>query len=239
MPRKSLLATSIAAALAAAAPAAHAGIPVIDVTMVANAMQQIAHWQSQLAAMTQQYNQLRAQTSALTGGRGMETLLPVPTSQRTYLPTNPADLWAIVNGGGGGGYSGLATQAQAILRANSVLTSAQMGALSPEMRAAVEAGRAAASIFQASTQTAYQQTSQRYGALQQLVTAVGTTPDAKASADLQARIAAEQAMLANEQNKLTMLYQMAQADRWAQEQRNKEAAVAGFGSWANQVRVTY
>ena len=237
MPRKTLLAASVAAALASTAPAAHAGIPVIDVTMVANAMQQIVHWQSQLTAMTQQYNQLRAQTSALTGPRGMESLMNLAPAQRAYLPPNANDLWAVIHGASGS-YSGLASQAQAILRANAVLTGAQMGGLPPDARMVVEAGRNAASVFQASTQTAYQQTGQRFAALQQLITAVGTTTDAKASADLQARIAAEQAMLANEGNQMTMLYQMAQADRWAQEQRAREQGLARIGRLADVPAVT-
>ena len=54
--------------------------------------------------------------------------------------------------------------------------------------------------------------------------------DQKAILDLQARIAAEQGMLQNEQTKLNVLYQTAQAEEWAREQRAREQAIADVGS---------
>ena len=48
--------------------------------------------------------------------------------------------------------------------------------------------------------------------------------------DLQARIAAEQGMLANEQTKLQVLHQAAQAEEWARVQRAREQAIADIGS---------
>ena len=80
------------------------------------------------------------------------------------------------------------------------------------------------------SQSAYQNTSQRFGALQGLMTAIGAAGDTKAILDLQGRIAAEQAMLTNEQSKLQQLFQVAQADQWAQQQRIRERAAADVGS---------
>ena len=50
-------------------------------------------------------------------------------------------------------------------------------------------------------------TSERFASLQQLIDAIPGATDPKAVLDLQARIAAEQAMLQNEQTKLMVLYQ--------------------------------
>jgi type IV secretion system protein VirB5 len=47
---------------------------------------------------------------------------------------------------------------------------------------------------------------------------------------LQARIAAEQAMLVNEQTKLNVLYQATQAEELARKQRIREQALADIGS---------
>ena len=65
-------------------------------------------------------------------------------------------------------------------------------------------------------QRAFTNAGQRFAALQSLVNAIGNAPDAKAIADLQGRIAAEEAMLGNEQAKLATLYQAAQAEQWLQ-----------------------
>ena len=61
----------------------------------------------------------------------------------------------------------------------------------------------------------------------------------KAISDLQGRIQAEQAMLSNEQAKLTALYQAAQADRWAQEQKTRELSITQLGSSKTLTPVTY
>jgi hypothetical protein len=47
---------------------------------------------------------------------------------------------------------------------------------------------------------------------------------------LQARVQAEHAMLQNENAKLQVLYQAAQAEEWARKQRANEQLVAGVGS---------
>lgn len=239
MLRKTVLQLSIAAAFTAASVPAHAGIPVIDATAVANLIQQISYWQQQISAMAQQIAAVRQTTSALTGGRGMETLLPATTADRNYLPSDYGQLTGLVDGSGGGTYSGLAAQVQAALAANAVLSQASVSRMSPQMQQVINGGRQAAAMLQTMTQSAYGGTSARFGALQQLVSAVGTTGDAKAAADLQARIAAEQTMLTNEQTKLQVLMQVAQADDIARQQRIREMAVqqSGRSSTLPQVRL--
>jgi type IV secretion system protein VirB5 len=111
-----------------------------------------------------------------------------------------------------------------------VLTSGQVGALSPAQQRIVNQGRQAAAVLQMVTQQAQANTSQRFGALQQLVNAIGTAGDTKAIQDLQARIQAEQTMLTVEQTKLQSLYQMAQAQELQRGQTVREGAAASFGS---------
>jgi type IV secretion system protein VirB5 len=219
---------------------AKAGIPVIDVTAIANLMQQLSAWQQQLQGMQRQYDQLRQsrdqlhQTyNAMTGSRGMEQMLQMSELARNYLPPSYGELLRTVNGAAGS-YAGLSGQVQSIMRANSILSSTQLDALSPELRQVVEQGRQASALFNGMTQTAYQNTSQRFSALQQLIGRISTAQDPKSIQDLQARIQAEQAMLTNEQTKLQNLYQIAKADELTQQQRLREQVISGHGGFGNR-----
>ena len=245
MRRRLLLALLFAATAFMASPGAKAGIPVIDVTAVANLMQQIMYWQQQISSMQKQYDQLKASRDqlaqtygAMTGARGMEQLLPIPELARNYLPPSYGELMSTLNGSTTG-YAGLANHVQSIMRANSVLSGTQMNALSPELRQIVEQGRQSAALLNGMTQSAYQNTSQRFSALQQLINRIATAQDPKAIQDLQARIQAEQNMLTNEQTKLQSLYHMAQAEEAAQQQRLRERATTDVGTVKAMSAVSY
>lgn len=234
--RKQIVGLWIAATAALAPLHAQAGIPVIDVTAIANLMQQVMYWQQQISGMQKQYDQLKqskdqlAQTyNAMTGTRGMEQLLPTSDLARNYLPPSYGELMNAINGSSTG-YAGLANQVQSIMKANSILSGSQMEALSPELRQVVEQGRQAAAMLNGMTQGAYQNTSQRFSALQQLINRIGAAQDPKAIQDLQARIQAEQNMLTNEQTKLQSLYQIAQSEELSRKQRVRERATADIGS---------
>jgi type IV secretion system protein VirB5 len=238
--RKQLVGLLIAAAAALAPLHARAGIPVIDIAAIANLMQQVMYWQQQISAMQKQYEQLKqskdllAQTyGAMTGSRGMEQLLPTSELARNYLPPSYGELMSTINGSSAS-YSGIANQVQSIMKANSILSGSQMNALSPEMRQVVEQGRQAAAMLSGMTQGAYQNTSQRFSALQQLINSIGAANDPKAIQDLQARIQAEQNMLTNEQTKLQSLYQVAKAEELAQQQRLREQVISGHGGFGTR-----
>lgn len=243
--RRQLIGFILAVAAAAMPWQARAGIPVIDMAAVANLIQQLGAWQQQLSGMQRQYEQLTQSNaqlqqtySAMTGARGMEQLLPTADIARNYLPSSYGELMNTVNATSGG-YAGLSGQIQSIMRANSILSSSQMSALSPEMRQVVEQGRQASAMFGAMSQGAYQNTSQRFSALQQLVDRIGTARDPKAIQDLQARIQAEQSMLTNEQTKLQGLYEMARSEELAQQQRIRERAISDVGTIRSISTVTY
>jgi type IV secretion system protein VirB5 len=116
--RRHLLALFIAAAAILAPLHAKAGIPVIDVTAVANLMQQVMYWQQQISAMQKQYDQLRQSKDqlamtygAMTGNRGMEQLLPTSDLARNYLPPSYGELMNTLNGSSAS-YNGLANHMQ-------------------------------------------------------------------------------------------------------------------------------
>ncbi|WPH23875.1 type IV secretion system protein [Variovorax paradoxus] len=235
--RRFLAALFLAATASLAPLHAKAGIPVIDITAVANLIQQVMYWQQQISGMQKQYDQLKESKdqltrthNAMTGSRGMEQLLPTSELARNYLPPNYGELMGTLNGSSGS-YAGLASQVQSIMKANSVLSGTQLEGLSPELRQVVEQGRQSAALLNGMTQNAYQNTSQRFSALQLLIDRIASAPDPKAIQDLQARIQAEQNMLTNEQTKLQSLYQIARAEEAARLQRAREQVISGHGGF--------
>ena len=116
-----------------------------------------------------------------------------------------------------------------------MLDDARLASLSEAERDSVLRARQSAAASAVLAQRAYAHAGQRFAALQTLVQAVGHAPDAKAIADLQGRIAAEEAMLGNEQAKLVTLAQAAQAEQWAQALQLREAALAGHGQFDSRL----
>lgn len=236
--RRAILATALAVALGTAPPSQATGIPVVDVAAIVQLIQQIGYWQQQIRAMAGQLQQLQQTYDAMTGGRGMEQLVPDTAEQRNYLPPDYAELMATLDDHSTG-YSGLASELQTALRANAVLSTEQMGELSPETRQLVEQGRRSAALVSVMSQTAYRHTSQRFAVLQQLISMIAYAHDQKAIEDLQTRVNAEQAMLTNEQSKLQALFQVAQADQIRLQQRAREQSAADIGSVKSVKRVSY
>jgi type IV secretion system protein VirB5 len=72
---------------------------------------------------------------------------------------------------------------------------------------------------------AYDAARDRLNQIDQLMARINSTQDPKDIAELQGRIAAEQAMIANEQTKLQMYAMVAEAEDRLQEQREHEIAM--------------
>jgi type IV secretion system protein VirB5 len=215
-------------------PRAEAAMAVIDVAAIRQLAQQVTSWREQLRGMSNQLVQLQQTHGALTGGRGMEGVLPVAPDARNYLPEEIASLEDLVRRPGR--YGGLAREIERRVRADAVLPDARLAQWSPAERVTLENDREQHARVRALMGEAYAQTSARFDALQQLIDAVGTAPDAKAIADLQGRIAAEQAMLANEHTKLFALQAVAQAEQAAAEARRREQALAAHGRFEARFR---
>lgn len=213
---------------------ARAAMPVIDVGAIMQLIMQIRTLQEQLSTTRDQLTtardqlrQARDEFRAMTGGRGMEQLLG--GTQRNYLPANWPQLEGVLKGAANS-YGTLSTSVQTAVAANAVLTPQQVAALSPMEREQLEAARRSAAMLQVLAREALATTSTRFASIQQLINAIPAANDQKAILDLQARISAEQSMLQNEQTKLEVLYQAAQAEEWARRQRAREQAIADVGS---------
>jgi len=209
-------------------PAAQAQFAVIDVASLTQLMSQVRMLEQQLATAQNQLTEARAQFQAMTGGRSMERLLGA--TARNYLPASWGSLESAQQGAAGA-YPGLATDLGRALAGVSVLSPAQVAALSPQAAAQLRAQRQSAALLEALTHEALANSSSRFAAIQQLIDAIARAGDQKAILDLQARIAAELGMLQNEQTKLQALYQSAEAQQWADAQRLGELTVAGHGQF--------
>ena len=216
-----------------AAPA-QAQMAVIDAAAVAKLLQQITYWKQQITAMATELNQLKQTHASLTGPRGMQALLPLADAQRNYLPKDWAEIADVLRGQSVQ-YGALANSVSALVNSRAVLTGADLGQMTPQERASVEEARRQAAGRAVLTREAFAQASARFASLAQLVQAIGGAADAKAILDLQGRIDAEQAMLENEQAKLTLLSQVADADRLLQEQQLRELAIAGHGDFRTRL----
>jgi type IV secretion system protein VirB5 len=235
--RTGVMATVSAALIAGLAgpPRAEAAMAVIDVAAIRQLVAQVNYWRQQIDAMQRELDQLRETHAALTGPRGMETLLPFADAERNYLPRDWAGV-AQVLAGQSGQYRALADAVEAGVEARAVLTPARLTAMTEAERTSVLEARRAATGLAVMTREAYAQAGARFAVLAQLVNAIGSAEDAKAIADLQGRIAAEQAMLENEQAKLALLAQAAESERWVREQELRELALAGHGVFAERLR---
>jgi len=206
---------------------AQAQIPVTDVGAIFQLVTQVQTLAQQLQTAEQNLAQAQQEYQSITGSRGMQNL--VSGTNWNYLPSDWTTLQNTLNGAAGAN-GALGAGIQAAMAANAVLTTAQLAALSPEERAAVQAQRQAAAYRQALAQQALSTTSSRFASIQQLINAIPTATDQKGILDLQARIGAEQGMLATDQTKLQVLYQAAQANESATNQRAREQALASVGS---------
>ena len=211
-----------------AAPAAHAQWAVIDVNAIVQLTQQVSVLRQQLTTAENELSQAQSTFSAMTGSRGMQNLLS--GTARNYLPTSLGDLQAVLQGTSGT-YGALSASVASLVQSNAVLSAQQVSQLSPTLQARLLAARNANALLQAIAGSALSTASSRFTSLQQLITAIGTATDQKGALDLQARIAAEQSMLQNDQAKLAVLAQAAEGQRAAAIQAAQEQAIADVGSF--------
>lgn len=199
---KKLLATFAAIVGLSMGNAAHAGIPVFDGANLAQQIQQVASWVQQYQQMVDQFNQMKAQYDSLNGSRGMASLVNNP-ALRKYLPD---DYQTILNSGYG---NSTAIRASAkVLGVDETYIDA-----ATDTAKAFDSNATQGALNRATAEEGYKQASKRFDTIQVLLDKVNAAPDAKDIADLQARIQAEQVMMQNENVKLNMMAQLAQAQR--------------------------
>lgn len=218
-----------------AGPVAHAQWAVIDVAAVTRLTTEIQTLEQSLATQRQQFFTAEQQLREMTGDRGMQNLLA--NVRRNYLPQNWAQLTAAL-AGHSTLYPDFAATARADVAAQRTLTPVQFARLSRTAQGQLRAARRTAALLQALSSEALADASGRFAGLKQLIATIGSARDQKAILDLTARIAAEQAMLENEQTKLRVLFATARAERWIDRERMREDAIAAQGNFATRFQPT-
>ncbi|SOO00227.1 P-type DNA transfer protein VirB5 [Xanthomonas citri] len=199
---------------------AFAGVPVTviaDVPAITNQIETMAKWKAQYDQMVSQINQMKQQYASVTGSRGLGQIMNNP-ALRDYLPSDWQKVYDSVRTGG---YNGLSGSAAAIYDANKVFDACGRMAAGAQ-RTACEAAAVKPAQDKAFVGDAYAAAKARLDQINSLMGQINQTQDPKAIAELQGRIASEQAMIANEQTKLQLFQMMAQADEKIQEQRQRE-----------------
>jgi type IV secretion system protein VirB5 len=180
------------------------GIPVLDMSNLAQAMLMVQN-------LKQQVEQLKSQYDAVTGNRGYGMILNDPTL-RSYLPDQWLTIYDQVKSGTLQGISNAAQQIAAAEGLNGASTAAQQRYYDT------------LAANKAMTMQAYNATLSRLNNIQALMQQSNLTQDPAAKADLQNRWAAEYTMVQNEQTRLNLMSRLHETElRLAQEQREREA----------------
>jgi type IV secretion system protein VirB5 len=199
---KKQLTLLIAASLFCASTQAQ--IPVTDgasiATNILNQAETIAQWTSQYQQMINQINQMEKEYASLTGKRNLGAIFNDPQF-RQYLPSDWQSVYDQIQQGG---YSGLTGDAQTIFDENKISDARCRSFASEQQRIICEAGSAKPSQDLAFEKNAYEKSKARLNQIDSLMNQINQTSDPKAIAELDARIATEQAAIQNEQTKLAM-----------------------------------
>lgn len=219
MKQVSTLALVAALTLAAVAPA-NAQMATFDASQAANVAKQLASAKEQLDQLKSTYDTVTSQLrkaeaayDAVTGTRNLGDVFNNPLV-RQYLP---ADMKKVYDRAQQGGYKGISGSVDAIL-ASELLT----GSAAQRAAAIRDRERNGAATLKLVGDDAYAGAKMRLEQLDQLQGKINETEDPKAIADLQARLAVEQANIANEAVKLQLLQMAAQAEEKLIQQQKVE-----------------
>jgi len=206
----------VALVLVCSSVQASAQTAVIDVKSLAEATKQVKAWGEQYQQMRTQIESMTAHYRALTGGRGMEALLPA------LAPALPAD-WAQ-------SMRDLSSLARSIRQAQAVLTPQQAALMSEQLQQFLAQAQNLSAANQAMAQTAFNDAAARQSRLQILTATLARTEDPKAAYDLANRIAIEHAALLKDQNQLEAAASAAAAQDRAQRLMISQMRAASAGT---------
>jgi len=193
------------AGLSFAGPVNAQGLPVFDSSSFGQLVMSVKALGSQVA-------QLQATYSALTGGRGLGSVLYNPLLKQ-YLP---ADWMKVYDTAMAGGYAGISGTLSAIESAERLT-----GAVADSQAKIVARGQGTAAVDKAVGVQAYAGAQARLAQIESLMGQIDQTNDPKGIEELQARIAIEQAAVQNEATKLELIALLQRAeDRLVEEQKS-------------------
>lgn len=185
---------------------ANAQIPVTDAALnsqtLFNQAQTMAQWVKQITEMQQQYAELQRHWQK------MDDMEKLVTGARYLGVNNAQGINGQIPGDIAGIYSGRYGETQVIMDAARITetSEATQDALNERYLMTAAAEKAAAL-------NTYQGAQERLSNINDLIAKIDTAQDPKAIQDLQARIAAEQALVQNETTKLQLVTQLSTAEQ--------------------------
>ncbi|KND61520.1 Minor pilin of type IV secretion complex, VirB5 [Candidatus Burkholderia verschuerenii] len=214
---------------------ANAQRAVIDIHAIGQAIQQLKQLQQQYHVLQQQYSTMNQQYQAI--AHAPQNALTQLGSQfnvpqfRSPLSAGSADVGSIMNGTGSGS-GALSSNVQAYLNQNRVYSPSGQDFQAQQMH------RNATSIAgsQAMAADLYQSAANHIQTLQSLEGQLSSAPDAKAVADIQARIGMEQAAFQAQQVQVQSLAMWQAAQERNEQQREDESRRQQLDSGLQQIR---
>jgi type IV secretion system protein VirB5 len=212
--KKTICCTAVTLAVLVTSNLASA-MPVFDAAALAQAIKQVQAWKLQFEQMSSQLKQLEAQHAAMTGSRGLGTILDNP-ELRTTVPADVAQTFDALRTHGAGG---MTAQAVGIRQASKIYDCDNRSGDDFTTCKAFLNSSAQAEAFQ---RTAMIRLNQRMDQINGLQGQINSTNDPKSIAELTARLVAESAQVANDANRLVVLKAMSDSSDRANQQALKE-----------------
>lgn len=176
-------------------PASATGIPVVDVTAIAEAVKQYEQMVEQLKQLEAQLDQAKQQYQSITGSRNLGGIL-----SEDYTQNVPKNWQETLNAMSDGGKIGQI--ASSIAQQASQLDEAHFETVAENIRESLRNSLEGAANSQALNAQIYDNSGNRFGRLKGLMDQINSATDLKSINDLQARIEVENGMLMNELIKL-------------------------------------
>ena len=191
------------------------GIPVIDAANLVQTIQQVTNDITKINNQVQQILRLQQQIESLNGFRNLGQVLNNPLL-RDYVP---AEAFVIVNAVNSAGYGGLNATAKALRDAAMVYNCMD---LAGDERKRCQAQLALPYQHKGLLQDAMKAAAGRLAQINGLMARIDTTADQKGVQEIQARIGAENALLAHEVSQIQMLVGLADSDERIQRSQARE-----------------
>jgi type IV secretion system protein VirB5 len=196
-------------------PARAGGIPVIDVANLVQTVQQVVNDITQINNQVQQITQLQNQLQSMNGIRDLGNVFNNPLL-KNYVP---AEAFTYLNAVNTSGYSGLNATAKLLRDAAMVYNCLD---LTGDARTHCQATLAQPYQQKGLLQDAMTSAAGRLSQIQSLMGQINATTDQKSVQEIQARIGAENALLAHEMSQLQMLQGMADSEERIARSRERE-----------------
>jgi type IV secretion system protein VirB5 len=212
--RYRLAAIALVATLASGTSNAQ-GIPVIDIANLIQTIQQVINDITKIENQVEQIRQLQNQVASINGMRNLGNVFNSP-ALKNYVPANA---FTVVNAVDSNGYGGLTTTGKSLRDAGMVYNCLDLAGAA---RTTCQARLAQPYQQKGLLQDAMAAASGRLAQINSLMQQIDATGDQKAVLEIQARIGAENAMLAHEMSQVQMLVGMADSEERIARSRDRE-----------------